>query len=55
MLSISVDSTKPDDHDTFRKHKGAFTKATSALKMIASRESKKTYSFYENRCHARHY
>lgn len=41
MLSISVDSTKPDDHDTFRKHKGAFTKATSALKMIASRESKK--------------
>lgn len=41
MLSISVDSTKPDDHDTFRKHKGAFTKATSALKMIAYRESKK--------------
>lgn len=39
MLSISVDSINPETHDDFRNFPGAFDKATTALKMIASRNN----------------
>ncbi len=39
MLSVSVDSVDPKEHDAFRKHDKAFEKATNALKMIAARKS----------------
>lgn len=34
-LSVSLDSVYPERHDAFRKHQGAFNKATRALRMIA--------------------
>lgn len=41
MLSVSVDSTEPEKHDTFRGYDNAFDKATSALRMIASRKNER--------------
>ena len=41
MLSVSVDSTKPEKHDAFRGYNNAFNKAVTALKMISSRNSEK--------------
>jgi len=35
ILSVSIDSLSAAKHDTFRNHKGSFTKATRALKLIA--------------------
>ncbi len=34
MLSVSLDSLNSEEHDKFRKHKGAFSKAVSALRLI---------------------
>lgn len=37
MLSVSLDSLDPADHDRFRGHRGAFEKATRAIGLIAAR------------------
>jgi len=34
-LSVSMDSLDPASHDKFRGHKGAFSKATDALRLVA--------------------
>lgn len=41
MLSVSVDSVNPKEHDAFRKYNSAFEKATTALRMISSRNNEK--------------
>ena len=35
MLSVSLDSLNPTEHDKFRAHKGAFPKAVAALRKVA--------------------
>ncbi len=41
MISVSVDSVDSNTHDTLRGYRGAFEKATAALRMIAARNSEK--------------
>lgn len=35
VLSVSLDSLNPGEHDKFRVHKGAFRKAVAALRLVA--------------------